>query len=91
MRPLTETVTISSIESATVRGGFTRYTILAERGESVGRLDHWLSLTTLNDLRAAACERAKATDTPVTVTYRDTGYFDRDLVAVEFPEQAVAS
>ena len=86
MRPLSARVTIASVSSAPVRGGFTRFTVAAERVENTGRMDHWLTFTTLNDFKASLCLRARETGVPLDVTYRSTGYFDADLLSAELVE-----
>lgn len=87
-RPQTAQATIASITSAPIKGGYTRFTILAEKTEAeTGRFDHWLSFTTLNQFMASLCEQARTKGVPVQVTYRTSGYFDYDLVGVELVAQ----
>lgn len=50
-----------------------------------GSWNKHLSFTTLDQWKASLCHQAQQAGLPLKVTYRNTGYWDADLLSVERP------
>ena len=73
-----ERVQIETIYSEPTRKpGCRRHTISGKRADGT-----YLSLATVNDWIASLCLQAKDQQRPVTVTWRESRYHDRDLLYV---------
>lgn len=89
MSTIEEVVTITSVWEETV--GRTRnirkFHVSAKRfGQE--EIDAYLTLSTLNELRATACKRAMELHRPARLTWAPGKYFDADLLNVELLETA---
>lgn len=90
LRPESAVVTISYVQESPTRQGLRRFLIGAER-EGVTLAERYLSFTTLDPLKASRCDRARIGGEKLFVRYRDTGYFDYDLLFVDNPEARVSA
>lgn len=97
LAPVTATVRIRVVREVPTRQRLgvppvRRFEILAEdvRGQAVN-IDRYVSLTTLDQWKASLCDQAMKVDLPLVVTFQDTGYFDKTIVAIERPTQQGAA
>lgn len=82
--PQSALVRITRVTESKTRRGDRRFLIEAERVNSEP-CDRFLSLTTLNQWIASVCDQAWKAGLSLSVMYRDTGYFDKDLMVVKRP------
>lgn len=88
LKPQQATVWISYVSESRTKGtwnhpdGRRRFVIGAERttGESIG--ERLLGLTTLDPWMASLCIRARDKHVAVDIKFKDTRYFDKDLLWV---------
>lgn len=84
MKPEAAIVTIHSVrEEATRNPQYRRFLITAEQTTGASSGERVLGLTTLDEWKASLCRQSKLKGFPLAITYRATGYFDRDLLSVE--------
>lgn len=77
-------LTIYRVHESPTRTGQPRFTIDAQRVDS-DLFTRYVSLTTLDQWRASLCDQAMKVELPLVVTFRDDGYFDKTIVAIERP------
>lgn len=82
LKPYAATVSIRYVQETVTKGGLRRFTIGAER-DGTTLAERYLSFTTLNAWKASLCSQAKDQGFQLSVKYRDTGFFDADLLFVE--------
>lgn len=97
LKPHDAIVTIQYVSESRTRGSWSypdgrrRFVIGAEKttGESKG--ERLIGLTTLDPWKASLCVQARDKKFPLAIKYRDTRYFDKDLLWVGLvKEQASA-
>lgn len=90
------TVTIYSVRESRTKpthqrpAGWRRFLIGAER-TSGELLTKAITLTTLDPWKASLCDQARQSGRTVRIAFRDTGYFDADLVSVEIVTSQVSA
>ena len=91
--PQTDLVTITNVHETPVKNRLgtvpmRRFEIQAAKttdDPEGGSFQKHLSLTTLDQWKASICDQALKAGLVLRVTYRPTGYWDHDLLAVERP------
>src|SRR6185369_17791516 len=97
LKPQEAIVTITYVSESRTRGtwshpdGRRRFAIGAEKitGDSLG--ERLLGLTTLDPWKASLCMRARDTGRKLSIKFRDTRYFDQDLLWIgPVPDEQVS-
>lgn len=71
--------------------GKRRFVIGAERTTGDSLMERLISLTTLDEWQASLCEQARSKGMVLAIKFRETRYFDRDLLWVGQPEESQVS
>lgn len=83
------TIKVMYVKETVTKGGLRRFEIGAERvpgGETLA--ERYLSFATLNQFKASLCLQARERGQLLAVKFRNTAWFDADLLAVELAKEA---
>lgn len=77
-------VSVQYVHESLTKGGLRRFLIGAERTDGGDALaDRYVSFATLNQWKAALADQARQQGFLLHVKYKDTAWFDADLLFVE--------